>query len=117
MPSPSPSPPARRARPSCLPNARTGSAQASWGSERVAHVGDYTIQNWQIEEGLPQISVTSIAQTPDGYLWIGTFNGLARFDGARFTVFHEGNYHGRQRDGSRAPRDDSPEHRTGSTSD
>lgn len=46
---------------------------------------------WQIEEGLPQISVTSIAQTPDGYLWLGTFNGLARFDGIRFTVFDEGN--------------------------
>jgi len=67
------------------------STQASWGSERVAHVGDYTIQNWQIEQGLPQISVTSLAQTPDGYLWVGTFNGLARFDGERFTVFHEGN--------------------------
>src|SRR5512137_2380204 len=61
------------------------------GNEPLAHVGDYTIQNWQLEQGLPQISVTSIAQTPDGYLWVGTFNGLVRFDGVRFTVFHEGN--------------------------
>jgi signal transduction histidine kinase/ligand-binding sensor domain-containing protein len=44
-----------------------------------------------LEQGLPQISVTSIAQTPDGYLWLGTFNGLVRFDGVRFRVFDEGN--------------------------
>jgi signal transduction histidine kinase/ligand-binding sensor domain-containing protein len=31
--------------------------------------------------------VLSVAQTPDGYLWLATFGGLARFDGARFTVF------------------------------
>jgi signal transduction histidine kinase/ligand-binding sensor domain-containing protein len=42
-----------------------------------------------MEHGLPQISVTSIAQTPDGYLWLGTFNGLVRFDGVRFEVFNE----------------------------
>lgn len=70
----------------------TGSgAVVSWGGELVTHFGDYSIQNWQLEQGLPQISVTSIAQTPDGYLWVGTFNGLARFDGVRFTIFHEGN--------------------------
>ena len=69
---------------------KTG-ALVSWGSELVTHTGDYTIQNWQLEQGLPHISVTTIAQTPDGYLWVGTFNGLARFDGLRFTVFHEGN--------------------------
>jgi PAS domain S-box-containing protein len=36
---------------------------------------------------LPQNSVTAIAQTRDGYLWLGTFGGLARFDGVKFTVF------------------------------
>lgn len=65
--------------------------QVGRASELVTHVGDYTIQNWQLEQGLPQISVTSIAQTPEGYLWVGTFNGLARFDGLRFTIFHEDN--------------------------
>ncbi len=57
----------------------------------AAEIGDYSIQTWQTGEGLPQDSVTSIVQTPDGYLWLATFNGLARFDGARFTVFDEGN--------------------------
>lgn len=52
---------------------------------------EYNIQTWQTGDGLPQDSVTSIVQTPDGYLWLATFNGLARFDGARFTVFDEAN--------------------------
>jgi signal transduction histidine kinase/ligand-binding sensor domain-containing protein/CheY-like chemotaxis protein len=47
----------------------------------------YVLDNWQIPEGLPQTSVQAIARTPDGYLWVGTQEGLARFDGVRFTVF------------------------------
>lgn len=39
------------------------------------------------EDGLPQAGVTSLLQTRDGYLWIGTFGGLARFDGQEFTIF------------------------------
>ncbi|HZS57000.1 MAG TPA: two-component regulator propeller domain-containing protein [Bryobacteraceae bacterium] len=42
---------------------------------------------WSTESGLPHSSVTAIAQTPDGYLWLGTEEGLARFDGVRFTTF------------------------------
>lgn len=59
------------------------------GGALAAGDSDYSIRSWQIQDGLPQNSVTSIAQTPDGYLWLGTFNGLARFDGARFTVYDE----------------------------
>lgn len=44
-------------------------------------------QSWSTEEGLPQSSVHGIVQTPDGYLWIATEGGLARFDGAGFRVF------------------------------
>lgn len=55
-------------------------------SERTAS-SEYLVETFQIENGLPQNSVTTIAQTSDGYLWMGTFNGLARFDGARFVVF------------------------------
>lgn len=68
-----------------------GGTRASNAREPFAYGGDCVVQNWQLEQGLPQISVTSIAQTADGYLWLGTFNGLARFDGVRFTVFDQGN--------------------------
>ena len=52
-----------------------------------APLPDYTIAGWQTEQGLPQDSVTSIVQSRDGYLWLGTYNGLVRFDGVRFKVF------------------------------
>jgi signal transduction histidine kinase/ligand-binding sensor domain-containing protein len=45
---------------------------------------------WQIEDGLPHNAVQTIVQTGDGYLWLGTPGGLARFDGARFTLFNQG---------------------------
>lgn len=51
----------------------------------------FLVTRWTTENGLPQNSVTSIVQTPDGYLWLGTFGGLARFDGVRFTIFNSGN--------------------------
>lgn len=44
-------------------------------------------QSWSTEEGLPQSSVHGIVQTRDGYLWIATEGGVARFDGAGFRVF------------------------------
>jgi signal transduction histidine kinase/ligand-binding sensor domain-containing protein/DNA-binding response OmpR family regulator/HPt (histidine-containing phosphotransfer) domain-containing protein len=50
----------------------------------------YVRENWQTAEGLPQTSAQAIARTPDGYLWIGTQEGLARFDGVRFVVFDGG---------------------------
>lgn len=50
------------------------------------------LEVWDSDSGLPHSTVTSIAQTPDGYLWVGMQNGgLARFDGVRFTHFHPGN--------------------------
>ncbi|HKD17200.1 MAG TPA: two-component regulator propeller domain-containing protein [Thermoanaerobaculia bacterium] len=42
---------------------------------------------WTSDSGLPQNSVTAIVQTRDGYLWLGTQEGLIRFDGVRFTIF------------------------------
>jgi signal transduction histidine kinase/ligand-binding sensor domain-containing protein/DNA-binding response OmpR family regulator len=48
---------------------------------------EYLIDGWETDQGLPQNSATAIVQTPDGYLWFGTFNGLVRFDGVQFTVF------------------------------
>ena len=43
---------------------------------------------------LTQNDVTSVIQTHDGFLWMGTYSGLARFDGVRFTVFNEKNTSG-----------------------
>jgi ligand-binding sensor domain-containing protein/signal transduction histidine kinase len=51
----------------------------------------YSIDVWETDNGLPQNSVIAMTQTRDGYLWVGTLNGLARFDGIRFTVFDENN--------------------------
>jgi signal transduction histidine kinase/ligand-binding sensor domain-containing protein len=48
----------------------------------------YSVQSWQSDSGLPENTVTSLAQTPDGFLWVGTMGGLARFDGAQFRVFN-----------------------------
>jgi diguanylate cyclase (GGDEF)-like protein len=54
-------------------------------------VTQYTMDTWQAENGLPQNSVMSIMQSRDGYLWLGTEEGLVRFDGVQFTVFDPSN--------------------------
>jgi ligand-binding sensor domain-containing protein/signal transduction histidine kinase len=54
-------------------------------------ISQYSHRAWQaeaVEGSLPQSSVFSIRQTHDGYLWLGTQEGVARFDGARFKVFN-----------------------------
>ena len=50
-------------------------------------VHHYAQRDLGTREGLPQGSVESLAQTPDGYLWLGTQEGLARFDGVRVRVY------------------------------
>ncbi len=47
----------------------------------------YHDTRWGSGDGLPQSSVLALAQTGDGYLWVGTEQGLARFDGVRFVPF------------------------------
>src|SRR5215475_3136326 len=54
-------------------------------------LSQYTSRAWQTDEGLPHNLVRAITQTPDGYLWVGTRLGLARFDGIRFTCFDSKN--------------------------
>lgn len=51
----------------------------------------YVQDVWNTQKGLPQNSVTALLQTRDGYLWVGTFGGLACFDGLKFTIFDTGN--------------------------
>jgi ligand-binding sensor domain-containing protein/signal transduction histidine kinase len=47
----------------------------------------FTFRAWQSEQGLPQDRVRALTQTIDGYIWVGTDDGVARFDGARFVSF------------------------------
>ncbi len=49
----------------------------------------FVIKNWKTDHGLPQNWVECICQTRDGYLWLATRAGLARFDGLRFTVYNQ----------------------------
>jgi len=51
----------------------------------------YAHDAWTTRDGLPQTTVHSVVQTPDGYLWLGTQVGLVRFDGVRFSVFDKSN--------------------------
>jgi ligand-binding sensor domain-containing protein/signal transduction histidine kinase len=52
-----------------------------------ADLPDYFLRVWKTDNGLPDNAVTAIVQTRDGYLWLGTYGGLARFDGIHFTIF------------------------------
>jgi len=54
-------------------------------------ITQYKLDIWQAERGLTQNSVLVIHQTRDGYIWLGTLNGLVRFDGSRFKVFNKDN--------------------------
>src|SRR3954471_1648307 len=51
----------------------------------------YFLHLWQTEDGLPQNAVSAIVQSREGYLWLGTYSGLVRFDGARFVLFDNSN--------------------------
>ena len=57
-------------------------------SSMVAADASFSRRVWQTADGLPEDFAQAIAQTPDGYLWIGSSGGLVRFDGARFTVYN-----------------------------
>ncbi|MBC8044383.1 MAG: hypothetical protein IAF08_13175 [Rhizobacter sp.] len=50
-------------------------------------ITQYSQDNWRTEHGLPQNTVMSILATRDGYIWLGTYEGLARFDGIKFKLF------------------------------
>jgi len=62
----------------------------AWIAADAATPTGFTRKLWQTQDGLPEQTVQSFAQTPDHYLWIGTTGGLMRFDGSRFVTFdHE----------------------------
>src|SRR5215469_16837552 len=55
--------------------------------DRTRGLSQYLYDSWGAERGLPGGFITAIAQTSDGYLWIGTDKGLVRFDGLNFRQF------------------------------
>jgi PAS domain S-box-containing protein len=47
---------------------------------------DFLVDNWLALDGIPESSALSLAQTPDGYIWVGSYDGLLRFNGVDFTA-------------------------------
>jgi diguanylate cyclase (GGDEF)-like protein len=63
---------------------------------------DFTLDRWDSRSGLPHNMVLALAQTPDGYVWAGTWEGLARWNGSEFAVFDRNNIPGLSGNGVRA---------------
>lgn len=61
-------------------------AQATARHDPAQALTQYKIDGWQTEQGLPLNTVQALLHTRDGYLWVGTGGGLARFDGVRFAM-------------------------------
>jgi ligand-binding sensor domain-containing protein len=79
-----------------IPAAALLCGSALWASHGLAlnpsrAIDQYSHQVWRTDNGLPQNSIQAILQTRDGYLWLATQEGLARFDGVQFHVFDRAN--------------------------
>src|SRR5215472_1153586 len=66
-------------------------SSAVWARGASNRINEYVHNSWRTEDGLPQNSVLAILQTRDGYLWMGTQEGVVRFNGVQFTVFDKSN--------------------------
>ena len=64
-------------------------ARPALALDPAKQLSQYGHRSWTQQQGLPQDSVRAIAQAPDGSLWIGTDEGLARFDGVEFTAYRQ----------------------------
>ena len=66
--------------------------EVSFADEDDSAGQDYVVKVWGADEGLTEGSVTDVAQTPEGYLWVGTvFGSVLRFDGTRFVSYNSAN--------------------------
>lgn len=54
-------------------------------------VTQYALKSWDKNAGLPSSAILTMLQTRDGFLWLGTYNGLVRFDGVTFTTYNSVN--------------------------
>src|SRR5215468_7829246 len=66
-----------------LASMHLASSSRAVASDASLDVSQYAHTAWKIQGGFAQGAINSIAQTPDGYLWLGTEFGLVRFDGVR----------------------------------
>jgi ligand-binding sensor domain-containing protein/signal transduction histidine kinase len=76
----------------------SSAAASAMGGTADSSGSPFIVDSWNNEQGLPQSSVISVIQTRDGYLWLGTLNGLVRFDGNCFAIFDEHNTPGLRSD-------------------
>jgi C4-dicarboxylate-specific signal transduction histidine kinase/ligand-binding sensor domain-containing protein len=60
-------------------------ARSSWAVDPGRHISQYGHTAWRVQDGAFTGAPSAITQTSDAYIWIGTENGLVRFDGVRFT--------------------------------
>lgn len=59
--------------------------------DQLINTAQFSFDQWRTAEGLPDNTINDLLQTSDGYLWIATQGGLARFDGYQFTLFNVSN--------------------------
>jgi ligand-binding sensor domain-containing protein/signal transduction histidine kinase/ActR/RegA family two-component response regulator len=64
---------------------------SGWALDPQKQITQYIRDTWTLEEGLPQMSVQTVVRSRQGYLWLGTQEGLVRFDGVQFKTFTTGN--------------------------
>jgi len=62
-----------------------------WSLDPTIEPAQYEVRTYTTENGLPQSSIMTILQTMDGYIWMGTYEGVVRFDGLKFTLYNTGN--------------------------
>jgi len=72
------------ARVRALPLALAFLVPSCWGLTPGTRISQYAHTAWRVQDGAFDGVPAAIAQGPDGYIWIGTANGLVRFDGVRF---------------------------------
>lgn len=66
-----------------------GDGSAVWGNSAAEPTAAWHVNRWTVSSGLPENTVSALCQSREGYLWVATHYGLARFDGVRLTQFVE----------------------------
>jgi len=74
-----------------VPKTDAAPVVASMRASNAAPLADLFVETWTTRDGLPHNLVLDLAQTPDGYLWLATWEGLVRFNGLEFVVLDRSN--------------------------